>query len=70
MNVTGNIVGAANGSDLVVSSGVVTVSSNNSYNGPTFIQNGATLIANNASATGDGVVNIANGGKLQVGTAA
>jgi autotransporter-associated beta strand protein len=70
MNVTGNIIGAANGSDLVVLPGVVTISSNNSYNGPTFIQNGATLIANSTSATGNGVVNIANGGKLQVGTAA
>jgi hypothetical protein len=48
---------------------VVTVSSANNYNGPTFIQNGATLIANNATATGLGIVNVANGGTLQAGTA-
>jgi len=70
INVTGNIIGASSGSDLIVSSGVVTVSSSNSYNGPTFVQAGATLIADNASATGTGIVNVANGATLQVGTAA
>ncbi len=69
INVTGNIVGSAANSDLVVSSGTVTVSSSNSYNGPTFIENTATLIADNASATGAGIVNVANGATLQVGTA-
>ncbi|MSR71897.1 MAG: PEP-CTERM sorting domain-containing protein [Opitutales bacterium] len=68
MKVTGNIIGASSGSDLVVSSGVVTVSSSNSYNGPTFVQNTGTLIADNASATGAGIVNVANGATLQVGT--
>ncbi|NBY42096.1 MAG: hypothetical protein EBQ49_02090, partial [Verrucomicrobia bacterium] len=69
INVAGNIIGNANNSDLVVSSGTVKVSSSNSYNGPTFVQAGATLIADNASATGAGVVNVANGATLQVGTA-
>jgi autotransporter-associated beta strand protein len=68
MKVTGNIIGADSGSDLIVSSGVVTVSSSNSYNGPTFVQNTATLIADNASATGAGIVNVASGATLQVGT--
>jgi hypothetical protein len=52
----------------VVSSGTVTVSSSNSYNGPTFVQAGATLVADNASATGAGIVNVASGATLQVGT--
>jgi hypothetical protein len=68
INVTGNIVGSAANSDLVVSSGIVKVSSSNSYNGPTFVQAGATLIADNASATGSGIVNVASGATLQVGT--
>jgi autotransporter-associated beta strand protein len=68
INVTGNIIGSAANSDLVVSSGTVKVTSSNSYNGPTFIQAGATLIADNASATGTGIVNVANGATLQVGT--
>ena len=67
MKVTGSIIGASSGSDLVVSSGVVTVSSSNSYNGPTFV-NAGTLIADNASATGAGIVNVASGATLQVGT--
>ena len=70
IKVTGQIAGSSANSDLVVSSGVVTVSSSNSYNGPTFVQAGATLIADNASATGTGIVNVANGATLQVGTAA
>ena len=69
IKVTGNIAGTSANSDLVVSSGVVTVSSSNSYNGPTFVQAGATLVADNASATGTGIVNVANGATLQVGTA-
>jgi autotransporter-associated beta strand protein len=68
IKVTGQIAGSSANSDLVVSSGVVTVSSSNSYNGPTFVQAGATLIADNASATGTGIVNVANGATLQVGT--
>ena len=47
INVTGNIIGSAANSDFVVSSGIVKVSSSNSYNGPTFVQNTATLIADN-----------------------
>ncbi|NBW73585.1 MAG: PEP-CTERM sorting domain-containing protein, partial [Microbacteriaceae bacterium] len=69
IKVTGEIVGTSSNSDLVVSSGTVTVSSSNSYNGPTFIQGGATLVADNASATGSGIVDVANGARLQVGTA-
>jgi hypothetical protein len=53
----------------VVDTGTVKISSSNSYNGPTFIESPATLIADNASATGTGVVNIASGATLQVGTA-
>jgi autotransporter-associated beta strand protein len=68
INVTGSIIGSAANSDLIVSSGTVKVSSSNSYNGPTFIENGATLIADNASATGSGIVNVASGATLQVGT--
>ena len=69
MKVDGHIVGENAGSDLVISSGTTTITSSNSYNGPTFIESGAKLIANNASATGDGVVNVANGATLQVGDA-
>ena len=68
MKVTGSIIGSSANSDLVVSTGTVTVSSSNSYNGPTFVQNTATLIADNASATGAGIVNVASGATLQVGT--
>jgi autotransporter-associated beta strand protein len=69
INITGNIIGNSAGSDLVVDTGTVKISSSNSYNGPTFIESPATLIADNASATGAGVVNVANGATLQVGTA-
>jgi autotransporter-associated beta strand protein len=68
INVTGEIKGSLANSDLIVSSGIVKVSSSNSYNGPTFVQNTATLIADNASATGSGIVNVASGATLQVGT--
>ena len=69
MKVDGHIVGLNSGSDLVISSGTTTITSDNSYKGPTFIESGAKLIANNAAATGDGIVNVANGATLQVGDA-
>mgnify|MGYP003330360202 CR=1 FL=1 len=69
IKVTGNIIGTSSNSDLVISSGTVQVDSANSYNGPTFVNGGATLIANNAAATGSGTVDVANGARLQVGIA-
>lgn len=79
IKVTGEIIGASANSDLVVSSGTVTITSSNSYNGPTFINNGATLIASSSSssvntseATGDGIVHVGDltgGATLQVGDA-
>ena len=45
-NVTGAISGASVNSDLVVDSATVTLSSANTFNGPTFLKNGATLNAN------------------------
>ena len=70
IKVTGEIIGSSANSDLVISTGTVTVESANSYTGPTFINSGATLIALNDSATGNGVVNVGDvngGGTLQVG---
>ena len=70
IRVTGEIIGNSANSDLVISTGTVTVESANSYTGPTFINSGATLIALNDLATGNGVVNVGDvngGGTLQVG---
>ena len=58
INVTGSITGT-NGSynsDLVVNGGVTTLSSANTYEGPTYIRNGGTLNANvlNALPTANG----------------
>ena len=47
---TGAIVGSSANSDLVIDGGVTTLSGSNSYNGPTYIRNGATLNANVAYA--------------------
>jgi autotransporter-associated beta strand protein len=50
ITVSGVISGSANNSDLIIDGGTTTLTNaNNSYNGPTFIINGATL---NASVTG------------------
>lgn len=46
INVTGVITGQLANSDLVIDGGTVTLSSANSYDGPTYITNGATLNAN------------------------
>ena len=79
IKVTGEIIGTTANSDLVISTGTVTINSSNSYTGDTFINNGATLVASSASssvhtseATGTGVLNVGdiNGGAtLQVGDA-
>ena len=80
IKVTGEIIGTTANSDLVISTGTVTINSSNSYTGDTFINNGATLVASSASssvhtseATGTGVLNVGNinsgGGTLQVGDA-
>ncbi|MEI6073075.1 MAG: autotransporter-associated beta strand repeat-containing protein [Verrucomicrobiae bacterium] len=47
---TGTIAGSNAGSDLVVDGGNVTLSTANTYNGPTSIINGATLTANATGA--------------------
>ena len=47
---TGTIAGSNSGSDLVVDGGNVTLSTANTYNGPTSIINGATLTANATGA--------------------
>lgn len=50
-NVSGNIVGSSPNSDLYVSSGAnVTLSGNNSYNGPTHVDTGSTLVLGSATA--------------------
>ena len=49
-NVTGSITGSAANSDLVVDAAAVTLNGENTYNGPTFLVNGATLNANAAGA--------------------
>jgi autotransporter-associated beta strand protein len=54
INVTGSITGANSNSDLVIGSGTVTLSGSNSYNGPTFVNNGATLNADSALPTDNG----------------
>jgi autotransporter-associated beta strand protein len=51
ITVSGVISGSANNSDLVIDGGTTTLTNaNNTYNGPTFIINGATLNANAAGA--------------------
>lgn len=50
INVTGTIAGSAASSDLIVDGGNTTLSAANSYNGPTYIINGATLNASFANA--------------------
>ena len=50
INVTGSIQGSSANSDLIIDGGTTTLSSANTYNGPTFIINGATLNANVANA--------------------
>jgi fibronectin-binding autotransporter adhesin len=50
ITVSGAIVGSSANSDLIVDGGNVTLSSSNSYNGPTSIINGATLTASAANA--------------------
>ena len=48
--VTGTIAGSSANSDLIIDGGTTTLSTANSYNGPTFIINAATLNANAAGA--------------------
>ena len=52
----GGIVGSSANSDLIIDSGVTTLASANTYNGPTYIRNGATLHADatNALPTANG----------------
>jgi autotransporter-associated beta strand protein len=51
ITVSGVISGSANNSDLIIDGGTTTLTNaNNSYNGPTFIINGATLNASVAGA--------------------
>jgi len=47
---TGTIAGSSSNSDLIVDGGVTTLATANTYNGPTFIIDGATLNANAANA--------------------
>jgi autotransporter-associated beta strand protein len=65
INVTGSIVGANANSDLVVDGGNVTLSSANTYNGPTIINSG-TLTAAAAGALGSTTNIDINGGSLLV----
>ena len=50
LNVTGTISGASSGSDLIIDTGTTTLSSANTYNGPTYIRDNATLDAAAAGA--------------------
>jgi autotransporter-associated beta strand protein len=50
VNISGSIVGASAGSDLVVDGVNVNLSNTNTYNGPTFIRNGGTLTASVSGA--------------------
>ena len=56
ITVSGTIAGSAANSDLVIDGGTTTLTAANTYNGPTFIINGATLNANATDAlpTADG----------------
>ena len=65
INITGSIAGSNPNSDLVVSGGNVTLSSANTYNGPTIINSG-TLTANATNALGTTTNIDINGGSLLV----
>ena len=56
ITVTGAIAGSSAGSDLIIDGGITTLASVNTYNGPTFIINAATLNADviNALPTSNG----------------
>ena len=54
ISVTGAIAGASANSDLIIDGGFTTLEHGNTYNGPTFIINGATLTANVADALPSG----------------
>ncbi|MBX7209039.1 MAG: autotransporter-associated beta strand repeat-containing protein [Verrucomicrobiaceae bacterium] len=56
----GTITGTLTSSDLIINGGTTTLASANSYNGPTYIRNGATLNANATDAlpTANGRSNI------------
>ena len=74
INITGSIVGASAGSDLIVDTTTVLVSANQNYNGPTTVQNSGTLVANasvtttqltvDAGSTVSGIGSIENGAGL------
>jgi|GEM_PF-3130475 len=49
-NITGTITGASANSDLVVDAATVTLSNANTYDGPTYLRNAATVNANVANA--------------------
>lgn len=64
--VSGTILGTSANSDLLVDGATVSLSTANSYNGPTFIRNGGTLLVNNTSGsgTGSGTVSVDAGATL------
>ena len=64
--VRGGIQGSSPNSDLMVDGAKVSLLTSNSYNGPTLIQNGGTLLVNNSSGsgTGDGTVTVDAGSTL------
>ncbi|MFM9058667.1 MAG: beta strand repeat-containing protein, partial [Planctomycetaceae bacterium] len=69
INVTGRITGTSQNSDLAVQNGLTTLSTTNSYNGPTFINSSGTLalgisnaIPSNSAVTIGGTFAGGNGG--------
>ncbi len=65
IDVTGSIAGSNANSDLVVDGGNVTLSSANTYNGPTIINSGTLTVAH-ANALGTNATVNVNGGSLLV----
>lgn len=56
INITGVISGANSGSDLIIDTGTTTLGNANTYNGPTYIRDGATLNANVTGALPTGTL--------------
>lgn len=69
-NVTGQISGSSSNSDLLINGATVSLAGSNTYNGPTYLTNGATLIANVTGALPSGIrsaVTISGNSTLHLG---
>jgi autotransporter-associated beta strand protein len=71
IKVTGSIVGTNSNSDLTVTNGTTTLSNNNPYNGATVVTSTGTLaVIAGGSLSGTTAVNVNDGGKVILNTAA